>query len=223
MSIACAGFAAGAGYHSSPWRRSTRPTGPRRSSPTRPHPRPVKPHQPTRLDVSTFARTGSVLEGTLPLSDLPRLLASTSPPADTPPGEATWRAQGLWRQPLGDQPQLRLQLQAHARVWLTCQRCLQPAAHELAVARTLRFVPTEEEAARLDEAEEEEDVLALPRVLNLHELIEDELILALPLVPRHEQCPEPLPWEPEMPTTPAEVPGEEVAHPFAALARLKQG
>jgi uncharacterized protein len=91
------------------------------------------------------------------------------------------------------------------------------------VARTLRFVPTEEEAARLDEAEEEEDVLALPRALNLHELIEDELILALPLVPRHEQCPEPLPWEPEMPTAPAEVPGEEVAHPFAALARLKQG
>jgi uncharacterized protein len=182
----------------------------------------VKPHQPTRLDVGAFARAGATLEGTVPLADLPRLLASTSAPSDTPPGEAVWQARGLWRQPLGDQPQLRLQLQAHACVWLTCQRCLQPAAHELSVARTLRFVPTEEEAARLDEAEEEEDVLALPRALNLHELIEDELILALPLVPRHEQCPEPLPWEPEAPAEPEEAPGEEPAHPFAALAKLKR-
>jgi uncharacterized protein len=164
-----------------------------------------------------------VLEGTLPLSDLPRLLASTSPPADTPPGEATWRAQGLWRQPLGDQPQLRLQLQAHARVWLTCQRCLQPVAHELGVERTLRFVPTEEEAARLDEAEDDEDVLTLPRALNLHELVEDELILALPLVPRHDQCPEPLAYEPggEEPAPAGEA--GEAPHPFAALARLKGG
>ena len=183
----------------------------------------MRPHQPTRLDVSAFARAGATLEGTVPLLDLPRLLASTSAPSDTPPGEAAWRAQGHWRQPLGDQPQLRLQLQAHARVWLTCQRCLQPAAHELAVARTLRFVPTEEEAARLDEAEEEEDVLALPRMLNLHELVEDELILALPLVPRHAQCPEPLPWEPEAPSAPEAAPSEEAAHPFAALARLKRG
>jgi len=172
----------------------------------------LRPHQPTRLDVSAFARAGATLEGTVPLLDLPRLLASTSAPSDTPPGEAAWRAQGHWRQPLGDQPQLRLQLQAHARVWLTCQRCLQPAAHE--------------EAARLDEAEDDEDVLALPRALDLHELVEDELILALPIVPRHEQCPEPLAWQPEPPAAqaaPADAPGTAAAHPFAALARLKRG
>lgn len=183
----------------------------------------MKPPQPSRLDVDAFARAGTALEGRLPLSQMPRLAEGTVAPADSSAGEATWQARGHFRQPLGDAPQLRLHLSAQARVWLACQRCLQPAAHELSVARTLRFVPTEEEAARLDEAEEDEDVLALPRALNLHELIEDELILALPLVPRHEQCPEPLPWEPEAPAEPQEAPGEEPAHPFAALARLKRG
>lgn len=181
----------------------------------------VKPHHPTRLDVSAFARAGATLEGTLPLAELPRLAPSTTPPADAGPGEATWQARGLWRQPVGSEPQVRLQLSARARVWLTCQRCLQPVAHTLEAERTLRFVPTEEEAARLDDAEDDEDVLALPRTLNLHELVEDELILALPLVPRHEQCPEPLAYEPEAELPELEEQPDEAPHPFAALAQLK--
>ena len=186
----------------------------------------MKPPQPTRLDVGAFARAGAALEGVLPLAQMPRLAEGTVAPADASPGDATWQARGHARQPLGDALQLRLHLSAQARVWLTCQRCLQPVSHALTVARTLRFVPTEEEAARLDEVEEEEDVLALPRALNLHELVEDELILALPLVPRHEQCPEPLPYEPT--TAAAEATSEadptpEAPHPFAALARLKCG
>jgi uncharacterized protein len=182
----------------------------------------LKPHQPTRLDVTAFARAGALLEGALPLAHLPRLAQGTAAPADADPGEATWRARGQWRQPLGDQPQIRLALEARAPVWLTCQRCLQPVALELAVQRTLRFVPSEEEAARLDEAEEEEDVLALPRTLNLHELVEDELILALPLVPRHEACPEPLPYEPQAEPPQPQAEALEAPHPFAALARLKR-
>jgi uncharacterized protein len=183
----------------------------------------MKPPQPTRLDVGAFARAGASLEGAVPLAQLPRLMQGTQPPADGMPGEAAWQARGHFRQPLGDAPQLRLHLAAHARVWLTCQRCLQPVAHELGVERTLRFVPTEEEAARLDEAEDDEDVLTLPRALNLHELVEDELILALPLVPRHDQCPEPLAYEPggEEPAPAGEA--AEAPHPFAALARLKRG
>jgi uncharacterized protein len=170
----------------------------------------MKPPQPTRLDVGAFARAGSSLEGAVPLAQLPRLMQGTQPPADGMPGEAAWQARGHFRQPLGDAPQLRLHLAAHARVWLTCQRCLQPVAHELAAERTLRFV-------------HDEDVLTLPRALNLHELVEDELILALPLVPRHDQCPEPLAYEPggEEPAPAGEA--AEAPHPFAALARLKRG
>ena len=45
-------------------------------------------------------------------------------------------------------------------------------------------------------------MLALEPALDLRGLVEDELLLALPLVPRHEVCPEPLPIEPE-PEAPA--------------------
>jgi uncharacterized protein len=67
-----------------------------------------------------------------------------------------------------------------------------PVELEVDVARALRFVADEATAEALD-AESEDDVLALPRRLDLHDLVEDELLLALPLVPMHTTCPVPLP------------------------------
>ena len=63
------------------------------------------------------------------------------------------------------------------------------------VERRFLFVAGEDAAAALD-AESEDDVLALEPGARPAELVEDELLLALPLVPRHEVCPEPLPLEP---------------------------
>ena len=57
----------------------------------------------------------------------------------------------------------------------------------------------------------------LCKALGVPELIEDELLLALPLVPRHDVCPAPLPRafvEDDPATDPAD-------NPFAALAALK--
>ena len=65
----------------------------------------------------------------------------------------------------------------------------------LGVDRRLFFVAGEDAAAALD-TESDDDVLALEPFLDLRGLVEDELLLALPLVPRHEVCPEPLPIEP---------------------------
>ena len=79
------------------------------------------------------------------------------------------------------------------------------------------FVKGEDAAAALD-AEAEDDVLALTPALDLRELIEDELLLALPLVPRHAHCPEPLPRA--FVEDPAVDPAD---NPFAALAVLKGG
>ena len=62
-------------------------------------------------------------------------------------------------------------------------------------------------------------MLALGPPLDVLELIEDELILALPLVPRHEpHCPVPL-AAPEGAVSAA----PEEPHPFAALAALRKG
>ena len=61
-------------------------------------------------------------------------------------------------------------------------------------------------------------MLELQRWMNLRDLVEDELLLALPLVPRHDACPTPLPMpaddQPESEAPPA--------HPFAALAQLRK-
>ncbi|MDQ2927379.1 MAG: YceD family protein, partial [Pseudomonadota bacterium] len=78
------------------------------------------------------------------------------------------------------------------------------------------FVEGEDAAAALD-AESEDDVLALAPAIDLQSLIEDELLLALPLIPRHDVCPEPL-----VQAVGGDVKPSPEEHPFAALAALKR-
>lgn len=133
--------------------------------------------------------------------------------------EVSWSAQAERRPVKGGEPELWLHLQASAEVWRECQRCLAPVALPVSIDHWLRFVADEASAAALD-AESDEDVLALPRWLDLQELVEDEMLLALPLVPRHAVCPDPLPMAAE--PSPEELPDEQKANPFAALAQLKR-
>jgi uncharacterized protein len=166
---------------------------------------------PAALDVAALCKQGGRLHGLWPLAQMARLAESF---CAAPDGSASWSAVGAARPVAGGEAELWLQLQAKAEVPLQCQRCLQLMTEPLAVDRRFRFVRSEDEAAALDE-ESDDDVLALPARLDLLALLEDELILALPIVPRHAVCPEPLPL-------PAEEPDEEPApHPFAALAGLR--
>ena len=104
---------------------------------------------------------------------------------------------------------------AATHVSLECQRCLKPVDVPLQISRQFLFVHGEDAAAQLD-ADSEDDVLAITRALDLRELIEDELLLAMPIVPRHETCPEPLVAAVD------DEPVEEKPNPFAALATLKR-
>lgn len=203
---------------------------------------PVKPtvFKPQRLDVAAFARAGAVLEGQVSVPDLPRLNEGTCPPDDAPPEVACWKAVGWQKEVLGGSPEVWLRLQARTVVWLTCQRCLQPLRWPLEVDRSFRFMPDEEQAAQLDEVSDEEDVLALTRSLDLCDLMEDELIMALPIVPRHETCATPLLEAPSGPSQSGERQAVAVGegedrlaasdaaheagrseHPFAVLKALK--
>ena len=174
-----------------------------------------KPLDPLALDVAAFCRQGGEMAGDWPLVGLERLAASFAAASD---GATRWRASGELRPVTGGAPEPWLTLQAEAEVPLLCQRCLQPLTESLSFERCFRFVATEELAAELDEDSDDEDVLALPARLDLRELVEDELILSLPIVPRHDDCPEPLP----LPAEPAEA-EPDAPHPFAALAALKGG
>ncbi|WP_280154607.1 DUF177 domain-containing protein [Piscinibacter sp. XHJ-5] len=177
-------------------------------------PRPVDPR---RLDVEAFAKDASELEGDWPLAGFERL--SEAAHDDARPAESDlvhWHVRGESVPVRGAAPQTWLHLRATARLALVCQRCLAPIDTPIEAERSFLFVPGEEAAAQLD-ADHEEDVLALTRSLDLRELVEDELLLALPLVPRHELCPHPLPMERSDQPSEAGRP-----NPFAALATLKR-
>lgn len=180
---------------------------------------PPRAPDPRRLDVAAFARADGRLHGEWPLAGMPRLLQDALPlAADSPAQAVAWSVRGERRTDSAGEAQVRLYLQARIALRLTCQRCLQPVTVELEVAPTLRFVRDEALAERLDE-DSEEDVLALSSALDLHALVEDELILALPLVPRHERCPQPLPMSAGEPEEPA---ADDASGAFAGLAGLLQ-
>lgn len=70
-------------------------------------------------------------------------------------------------------------------VWLSCQRCLELFAHEINSHLDLTIVSDEKASKDLPIGR---DVLVLQaRDISLAELIEDDLIMSLPMVPRHEQ------------------------------------
>jgi uncharacterized protein len=169
---------------------------------------------PRALSVQSLCKDGASLSGVWPQSALTRLAESLFA---EPAGDVTWSALGEELPASGGEPELWLLLTAQTTVTLQCQRCLKAVQQELAVDRRFRFARSEEEAEKLDGLLED-DVLALQPRLNLQELAEDELILALPLVARHEgDCPDPLPVSAD------DGFGEDepAPNPFAALAALK--
>ena len=102
---------------------------------------------------------------------------------------------------------------------LECQRCLEPMELPLGLDFRLGVVGGQQEAERLPEGCEPlvvEDGAAGRRV-SLAALVEDELLLALPIVPRHEDTASCTQYRAEdSPRT-----QEPRDNPFAALAKLK--
>ena len=149
-----------------------------------------RPLSPRRLDIAAFIDAQGVLEADSPVADLPRLAESLAPDAAaeqfTP---IHWRAEGVLRPQRVGPPQQWLSLSADTELPFTCQRCLRPVVLPVSTDRDIRFVGDESVAAQLD-ADMDEDVLVLARAFDLLSLIEDELIMASPIVPRHDECPE---------------------------------
>lgn len=178
-----------------------------------------KDFDPEQLDVAALARAAGRLEGEWPLASMERVAEEAH--EDAPPGETavTWSAEGELRPRPGGEPQVWLHLHARTVLGMECQRCLRPVHVALEVERAFRFERDESAAAQAD-LDSEEDVLALPRFLDLRTLLEDELLLALPLVPRHQDCAMPAGGQardPDFDQAPAER-----ENPFAALAALKK-
>jgi uncharacterized protein len=154
-------------------------------------------HQPV-IDGFEFASAGATQQGVLPLSGFERLrdmLASDE-------GEVAYELKGV-RDERG-RPSLRLRVAGTLQ--LRCQRCLGPLAFEVKADELLVLAATQAEidADPTDVASPDRVVAA--KQMRLADLVEDELILALPYAPRHDEC------------APAARAGEgATARPFADL------
>ena len=99
-------------------------------------------------------------------------------------------------------------------VFLTCQSTLEAFRHEISVDDRLVLVDREGELPSLEEESDAEDYLVADEPLDIRDVVEDAVLLALPMVPRKPGL------EEREGGGGSAVPKES---PFAALARLKQG
>lgn len=98
---------------------------------------------------------------------------------------------------------------------LTCQRCLEPVQTAIVANVSLVMVYDEEQIKALPD--HLDPWLVTDEKIILSELLEEELLLALPLVAMHEQCPTVLHKSAE----PAAAAESKRDNPFAVLAQLK--
>lgn len=158
-----------------------------------------------------LARRGAVLEGHYALAELPRL-ADTLADAS---GEVRVELHfGRDRQGVA-----YIEVHLEAEPLLTCQACLEGYRHRLSCINKVGIVTSEAMAERLPA--EYEPLLVGDEPLFPRDLIEDELILALPIIARHPEgeCPD---REARREEAGAEEEESKAENPFAVLAKLKK-
>jgi len=137
------------------------------------------------------------------LDELPRLAELLT----TTAGSLSVRLEG-WRD---EQGKSWLQLDIAGEPVLCCQRCLGGMKYPLAIRSRLQLIAPGADWPDDDLEDDSADAIAADAELNVLSLVEDEVLLALPIAPRHEQC--------ESPSASASGNGSS---PFAALADLKK-
>ena len=139
-----------------------------------------------RLDVNGFAADAATLTGADPVADYPRLAAELAGPAADV--QVIWEARGEERPGAAGVAVAWMHLSADALAPLVCQRCLTTVEIPLSVDRWFRFV-ADEATAEAEDDESDEDLLVSARDFDLNGLLEDELLMEIPLTPVHETCP----------------------------------
>ncbi|MBU0751039.1 MAG: DUF177 domain-containing protein [Gammaproteobacteria bacterium] len=168
----------------------------------------------TVIDSLEFSRQGRIMSGEVAVAALDRL-------ADVVVDSAGI-LQIVLRGLPGEQRQdgkAGLRLEVSGCLKLRCQRCLQAMDYPLQLVSRMLLVedggswPDDDADGDVagDELEDEWDAIEASREQSVLALIEDEVLLALPIVPRHAACGLPVATE-----------NEYEPSPFAVLAKLKQ-
>ena len=157
------------------------------------------------LEVDRLADGGADVDFAVPLAELSGLRSLRAGVAGSVHGRLHFaREAGM---PVAD-------LSFSGTVTLQCQRCLRPMERSLGTVSRIALIASEEEAARVPS--EREPVLAAAGRISVGELLTEELLLLLPIVPLHE--------ERDCASQPAAAgraaAGGETHRPFANLADL---
>lgn len=157
------------------------------------------------IDSLDFARNGIELRGEVSVAEMPRLQDMLA----APEGRVSYALRGVHGK--NGKPMLELTLEGSCQ--LRCQRCLQALAYPISMTSRLLPVPEDELDASLPD---EEDIERIPAeaAIDVLDLVEEEILLGLPLAPRHElgACKAAVATEP----APAET-----RRPFEVLGDLK--
>ncbi len=162
----------------------------------------------TTFDAFRLARSQETLRGEATMTQLPRLAQSVLDPA----ARVIYKIVG--RVDAEGHPGAVMKLSA--RLQLRCERCNEPMPFVLEREVAFRFFGDERELSALPIEDVEVEEVVGSANMALLPWIEDEAILSLPLVPRHDDCALPVDVE-------SEAAPERRPSPFAALAGLKRG
>ena len=160
-------------------------------------------YQPV-IDGFEFASAGATQQGVLPLREFPRLrdvLASDA-------GEVAYEINGV-RDGRG---RPSLQVKVRGSLQLRCQRCLEPMTLEVDSETLLVLAATVAEIHADPADVQAPDRVVAGKEMPVRDLVEDELILAVPYAPRHESC-----------TPRPSADQERKTLPFAGLKGLMRG
>jgi|SRR5690349_12973491 uncharacterized protein len=165
-----------------------------------------------RALVDTLVGTETALDFSIPLAELPRVsreLTSTE-------GEA--RGHVRFSRQLG---QAVADLEVDAQPEVVCQRCMQPMRWPVKVKSRVALVSDYDAADRVPE--EMEVFLVEGDSVSVRDLVDEEVMLALPNVPRHgedSECARQQVQLPGQPDEPEDEPDLQVQKPFAQLGEL---
>ncbi len=170
--------------------------------------------QSRRFDAFRLAIRGEALAGEIDVARRARLFDRLAQTAST--AMVSWRIDG-GRDAL-DRPTLTLTIRGSLP--LVCQRCLEPFGAPVEQRSELLLARDEAELAQLDT--DEAEVLLASAPLDAMTLVEDELLLSLPLAPMHAEA--------QCPAATAQAAGSggvgperNTPSPFARLVALKKG
>jgi uncharacterized protein len=156
------------------------------------------------IDGLEFARHGNRANGSVAVKELRRVAEYLVS------GEGELNCKLAGGRSEDDSGHFELRLTIRGELQLRCQRCLEALRFPLHLDKRLRLVSPATEWPEGNVEDEDFDAVEASREMVVGLLIEDEVLLALPISPRHENC-----------NTPQLKDMKQDASPFAVLRQLK--